>query len=333
MDRSYQPLDDAPPAYSTKPSLLDPIHLSPTTSLEPAHRRFLPEDDDATNASYDNSLTSALTLDGELPPGYTPLDESVQTFALRPPFIYAIGSSTFARYQLQADYSKSGKPFRLRIRRLLGSESRRLSLARSHEEPPSSSPRSPQKRRNSSVSYDDDMTLYAADAAHIGLFLTTTSSPSGLSIQGRGRGTLPGRIRVALDGRGGRKARITHVTQNPDSERQREEMERKMQRHGYKPADEVTETALFRVAGGKPPCEWMDEEHGLVIAIESANDSLEIVAKLDVCTRDALVTCWAAKTWASTNAAQWKMAQEAGFASGSSNTDDAPLRRASTTYT
>jgi hypothetical protein len=313
MSASAYPNHDPPPAYTRKPSLLEPVIPIASPPGPAQHRRFLPGDDD------ENALISPpLSPDAELPPVYTPLDETVAAFVLQPPFIYAKGSSVFPRYQLLIEYTRSGKPFRLRIRRLLGSESRRLSLVGTRRDDSAG-------KSKDTVPYDDDMTMYIIENVS-GLSMFSASAGSNLDIRGRQARTLDGYVRLQNE-RGG-KARFTHVTRNVKGDALREENEKKMHKWGYKPDDEVNKALLFSVhaeslslMSKNRKFEWRngDEE---VVATEWSDGSLEIVKEMDRKNRDILVTCWTAKCWAN-NSVSWR----------GDKALELPLRRAATTST
>src|SRR5580692_8711183 len=67
------------------------------------------------------------------PPSYTPLNESLRWFSINAPFINAASERNdpspnqfTPRYQLSCDFTRSGQPFLLKIRRLLRSEIRSI---------------------------------------------------------------------------------------------------------------------------------------------------------------------------------------------------------------
>ena len=300
MDRQNSPGRQRPPAYTAKPSL-DPVRRRQSLPgpAQP-HGRFVPGGDDPPTSGHDDLLARIETCPAELPPTYTPLDENLRAFTLRPPLIHATGSSTadFPRYQLEAQYTSKGLPYRLWIRRLLGSESRRLS--RAAESGNGDAPTATTTTTNGNIPFDQDTTLYMIEHTH-GLssssWLTAATGPGDaprtLRIYGRRRGTLGGHIEYTRGRRGA--ARFQHVTRNAAGDALREANEARMRRRGYRPDEEVSTAPLFCVAGGG---EWSDAAGAIVAAEAPGGESLRLLDPLlDVAGRDLLVACWAAKSW------------------------------------
>ncbi|EON64354.1 hypothetical protein W97_03585 [Coniosporium apollinis CBS 100218] len=295
--------DTAPP-YLYKPQTL-PILPAPAS----ATRTAAPETPGASN--------------DDLPPTYTPLDDAATTFALHAPLIYTISSSSHTpRYQLSVLTTKSGKPYQLRIRRLLATESRRLSLARSYSAPgyvesaahvspvpPASrgSPVSPgpsrgsiasiSGRRDSAVAYDNEGTLYEAKNVSALGGWAGTSVAAGIEIRGCRASTLPGLIRLEKGSSltAGKWWKFWHLTRNKANDSLREENERKMQKYGYHADEEWNRELLYRAKAGKGEVEWAGG-NGRVVAVE-CGEAFRILGQLDGGMRDLLVACWAARCW------------------------------------
>lgn len=230
--------------------------------LPPAsHQRFLPDNSDFDGEDALLYLNSQPSPDAELPPAYSAHDENVTSFALNPPYIYATGTTDVPRYHLFAEYTRSGKPDRLCIRRLLATESRRLSMS------------SIKGTKIPSIDYDQDITLYITQHEHI---------------RGRQKGTLPGHVK--LERRMG-KCKFWHMTRNEAGDALKKENERKIQKYGYHAKDEWHKNLLFSVQKHV----WRDAT-GSVIASET-RDGFKMERVLDICERDVLITCWAAKRW------------------------------------
>ena len=245
---------DSPPEYAPGPHQLP---LSPPAS----HRRFLPENSDFDGEDALLHLSPQLCPDAELPPAYSAHDENVTSFSLKAPYIYATTTANVPRYHLFAEYTRSGKPDRLCIRRLLRTESRRLSLS------------CIKGTKIPHIDYDQDTTLYIIRNEHI---------------RGRQKGTLPGHVKLE---RGMGKCKFWHMTRNEAGDALKKENERKIQKHGYHSRDEWHKNLLFAVQ----KCEWRDRT-GSVVARET-RDGFTTERVLGISERDVLITCWAAKRW------------------------------------
>ncbi|KAJ9654338.1 hypothetical protein H2201_009017 [Coniosporium apollinis] len=300
--------DEAPP-YIYKAQTL-PLHILP-----------------ASPASAIATAAEASDAPNDLPPTYTPLDDNATTFALHAPLIYTTSSSSHTpRYQLSVLTTKSGKPYQLRIRRLLATESRRLSLARSYSAPgyvesatpisptSSGSPLSPVSpvspgpsrgsiggRRDSAVAYDNDGTLYEAKNVSALGGWAGAGGAAGIEIRGCRASTLPGLVRLEKGSSltAGKWWKFWHLTRNKANDSLREENEKKMQKYGYHADEEWNRQVLFRANAklGRKDVEWCGGD-GRVVAVESG-EAFRILGQLDGLMRDLLVACWAARCWSS----------------------------------
>jgi hypothetical protein len=276
MDTMDSQIHDLPPAYSRPVPLLHtrlaPLAHSVTypQSAPPSRIRFLPEDGLECNPVQDH-------IDAP-PPSYSAFDESLCCFALRAPLIYTLASGSIRpRYQLSQEHSRSGIQYRLRIRRLLPTESRRLSI--------------PTPGRPCKIDFDEDTTLYLIE--NLGAF--SVFKGQRIEIRGRKAKTLPGHITLnEEDG----KWEFWHLTRNPAGDSLKKENERKMQKYGYRSDDEWNKNLLFRADAcprdGK--VDWRDAD-GKTIATE-IDGKFDIATHVDQKTKDALVTCFVARRWA-----------------------------------
>lgn len=284
---------DTAPVAGARPSLLDGVPYASASGNtfihtlgnpgpfqeQSHHSRFLYETEEPTDlTSFRNAL------EHEFPPLYTAFEDKVQTLTYHHPYIIATSANgtTYPRYHVRVEHTKSGKPFRLQIRRLLKHESRRLSSAF--------------VRRDSAVEtcdFDSDMALYLVENVSGLDFLSRSSS---MEIRGRQNRTLPGYISLDI-GRSG--ARFWHITPNAKGDALREENERKMQKFGYKPKNEINKVLLFSIAGKfvSKDVEWRDVD-GNVVAKERVGGDLNFTADVSSQMRDILITCWLTKNWA-----------------------------------
>ena len=199
------------------------------------------------------------------PPDYAPLDALANSFTLHAPLIYANKTSNSPRYQLYQEYTKSGRPAKLHIRRLLPSESRAHSLPSANIQ---ALPR---------ISYDEDGTMYTI---------------SSYDMRGLRDSTLRGIIKIEQgSGLRGRYCRFWHMTKNAANDMLRAENEAKMQKYGYRAEDEWNKDLLFCVKKGKWKDNWGD-----VVAIEEGKD-FKIQTVVDGPRRDLLVASWVARIW------------------------------------
>jgi hypothetical protein len=217
----------------------------------------------------------------EAPPVYTPFDELARAFSIAGSVINTISAGKIERphYQLKKQSSKSGKLWRLQIRRLLPSESRRLSIS-----------------TTSSVDFDVDTMLYEAE--NIGALYAFRKQQ--IHIRGRKAGTLQGHIELNPQGKEGFDYR--HCTQPASKHWSREENIRKMHKWGYHADDEWEKRLLFtcRMTGRDGTMEWRYKDELLdtvsVVAYE-VNGELVLQKQVPERIRDVLVTCWAVKNW------------------------------------
>ncbi|KAF2435488.1 hypothetical protein EJ08DRAFT_339828 [Tothia fuscella] len=268
------PEDDLPPQYSKAiPQTHQRILVYPRSAPH-SQPRFLPE---AQTNEAESVGSSTLPL-------YTAFDETIKSFTLQTPFIYTLPkeSSPRPRYQLSQEHSKSGKLWRLRIRRLLPTESRRLSI--------------PTPGRTPRVDFDDDTTLYLIE----NLGALSVFKGQNIEIRGRRAKTLPGHITIRSYE--DRKSEFWHMTRNPAGDSLRKENERKMQKYGYRSDQEWNRKLLFsavtRIRGEK--VDWQDE-NDRVIATETLEGGFDVIDGVNEKTRDALITCWVARRWGAGN--------------------------------
>jgi len=255
---------EALPGYTPRPQEV------PDSSTPAGHRRFLPSDGDESEPLQ---RSPPLSPGAELPPAYTAHNENVSAFSLDFPFVLATSPAVVPRYQLFAEYSRTGKPQKLQIRRLLITESRRLSSANRRLSAISSASSKSKLSDSEGVNYDQDTTLYTVQTD---------------MIVGRRARTLTGHVKIE---RGGGKCRFWHMTRNEAGDSLRKENERKLQKYGYHSKNEWNKILLYEVSKSK----WKDPG-GSDVATESS-DGLEIVTSLNVLERDLLVTCWVSKRW------------------------------------
>jgi len=259
------PVRETLPGYTPKPQ------EAPLSPLSTGHRRFLPGDEDENEPS--SQLSLQLSPDAEFPPAYTAHNENVSAFSLDFPFVVATSPATVPRYHLFAEYSQKGKPQKLQIRRLLITESRRLSSASRRLSTLSSASSKSKESDSQGIEFDHDTTLYIVQTE---------------MIFGRRARTLPGHVKIE---RGGGKCQFWHMTRNEAGDSLRKENEKKLQKYGYHSKNEWNKVLLYETNKAK----WKDRE-GTEVANESS-DGLEIVKSLDVGERDLLVTCWVSKRW------------------------------------
>jgi hypothetical protein len=229
----------------------------------------------------------------EPPPSYTPLNESLHLFSVKIPFIYAapklnnLSADRLApRYQLSCEYTRSGQPFILKIRRLLRSEIRSLE------------PLDNKVSSTRHVVFDDDTTIYYVENMAAKMAFSKGIGP--IEIRGRQAGTLAGSIQFPSPGFRS-SAKFWHISRNPHGDALKKHNEAKMQKYGYKPADEVNRDLCFSIRrdSKSQQTEWRSGK-GQIIAVEHISGDLEIVddTMLDRKARDILVTCWCARKWA-----------------------------------
>jgi hypothetical protein len=150
--------------------------------------------------------------------------ELASSFRLEAPLIYATKPSNAPRYQLMQEFTKSGKPRKLSIRRLLQTESRSHSL-------PSDSLLVASTSRG--IEYDEEGTMYTIMAST--LYAITT-----YEMRGHRSSTLAGNIQVETGQSvlGGKWSKIWHLTRNARRDSLNPENEARLQKYGYKPEEE-----------------------------------------------------------------------------------------------
>lgn len=232
----------------------------------------------------------------EAPPDYTPLDDNVSTYTLSAPLI---ATGTSIRYQLKLERTAKGKPLRICIRRLMPTESRRLSRSSSVGSIGSSSTLS---RVSSAVEYDSDATMYTITrlaVLGVGAVMGMSAGEAPVEIKGWRASTLPGTIHMTMQGR---RCLFHHRVRNPANDMLLEENRRKMEKYGYHGEKEWTRTLLFSATRGgqdengrKLQAEWRDAEDKMLAREGEEIFSFEKV--LEPKFRDVLVTCWIARSW------------------------------------
>lgn len=241
------------------------------------------------------------TYEDAAPPGYSPLDDQVLNYHLSAPVV-STGESI--RYQLKLERTGKGRPFRICIRRLLPSESRRLSQTTSSAGSRSLSVGSVASANNSNGSsrlsdldFDRESTMYMITK----LSLLGVGRNAPLEIKGCRASTVPGHIHLLREGRGWR---FYHLKRNPANDALRPENRRKMEKYGYRPEDEWTRTVMFTASsGGKRTAEWRDGDERLVAT--EGDDGFLFRRVMDPKLRDLLVTCWIGRTWLA-NTLRWE---------------------------
>lgn len=221
----------------------------------------------------------------EDPPDYTVLDNNALTYHLRPPIILG-GASV--RYHFKVNRTQNGKPFQLCVRRLMPTESRRLSKIISTT--------GVAGLASNMETYDDDATMYQITK------LTTlwVIGEAPMEIKGCRASTLPGTISVEREsGLRSSKTNFIHVKRNHANDMLKPENSKKMEKHGYHPSDEWTRELLFTAKaverGNKSHAVWTSRDRTEVAHEEGA--FLTFAEKLDSATRDLLVVLWVARHW------------------------------------
>lgn len=225
------------------------------------------------------------------PPGYTPLDENILTYSLCAPIISA---GTSVRYHLHLKRTRTGKPSQICIRRLMPTESRRLSRTTSIG--------SASSIASSVGDYDDDATMYTITKLYL-----FWGGEAPFEIKGQRASTLPGNVRLERSDRlSGRTWSFHHHTRNPTNDMLKPENAKKMQKHGYHPDDEWSKTLLFTASGNRDKrlqVSWKNARDQ-VVATET-EDALAFHTVLEPKLKDLLVTCWIARAWFS-GALRWQ---------------------------
>jgi len=217
----------------------------------------------------------------EFPPDYAPVDEHARSFRLEAPFIYTTKTSNTPRYQLMQEFSKSGRPRKLHIRRMMASESRSHSL-RSASLSPSFGP---------VIRYDEEATMYTMDC-----FELIGTGYKSFEMHGLRSSTLGGTIK-AESGKsllGGKWTKMWHMTKNAKKSYMNVENEARMQKYGYHASEEWDKRLLYCVRKGV----WEDGE-GRVVAREGAKGGLETCDAIgnERWKMDAVVSCWVLHIW------------------------------------
>ncbi|KAG7141620.1 hypothetical protein HYQ46_007804 [Verticillium longisporum] len=261
----------------------------------------------AVSDAETESLCKESPVDLTLPPSYRRCDPEARIYAFHPPFVsskHCLGHEPSApRFQLSQVISSLGKPFKLSLRRLTPSESRRISIGG-----PSSPPRpslaawtsaaasSSCLRRVVSASasvpdYDHDLTLY--EATNVNALHRFTPVRHNPEIRGCKAGTLPGHIELADVARSG-TCRFWHVTPQPQAAL--EAARAKMTRWGYKPDEEWRRRVLFTVEKQGANLVWRDGDTGRKLASE-VEGQLEVESGMELSLVEALVACAACRGW------------------------------------
>ncbi|KAF2097770.1 hypothetical protein NA57DRAFT_76578 [Rhizodiscina lignyota] len=218
-------------------------------------------------------------------PDYTPLDENILSYNLSAPLISA---GTSIRYQLKLNRgTRTDRPTQICIRRLMPSESRRLSRT--------SSIGSTKSIASSVGEYDDSATMYTI--TKLAIFW---GGEAPFEIKGHRASTLPGNIRLERSERlGSRRWYFHHHKRNPANDMLKPENAKRMQKYGYHPDDEWCKTLLFTASGNKDKArlqvDWKNGQDQ-PIAVET-DQTLTLYDLLEPKLRDLLVTCWMARAW------------------------------------
>ncbi|KAF2009484.1 hypothetical protein BU24DRAFT_75788 [Aaosphaeria arxii CBS 175.79] len=209
----------------------------------------------------------------EAPPNYTPIDALAHVFHIEGGLVYATRTSTTPRYQLMQEFTRSGRPKKLHIRRLMASESRKSSLS------DASSLNSADRLR-----YDEDSTMYT---------ITT------FDMRGLRSSTLGGSIQFESGGGllGGKWVKVWHLRKTRKRNSLNPENERKIEKYGYHSRDEWDKQLLFLVKKGI----WEDGE-GRKVAIEDGNGFEIVDPKVKDqeganWKRDLMVASWIMRMW------------------------------------
>ncbi|KAF2117115.1 hypothetical protein BDV96DRAFT_19260 [Lophiotrema nucula] len=213
----------------------------------------------------------------EPPPDYAPHDALAQSFRLVLPFVYTTKTSTMPRYQLMQEFTRSEKPRRLRIRRLMATESRR------HCSLPSPSLAGPQIR------YDEDGTMY---------------SITSYEMRGHRSSTLPGHIKLETGGgklSGGKWTKIWHVTKNTRRDSLNPDNDARLQKRGYQPDEEWDRRLLFFAKKGR----W-DDPKGDRIATEDGDVFEFVNGGMVGWRKDLLISCWVMRRWMTGDGLRWE---------------------------
>lgn len=198
-----------------------------------------------------------------------PLDPKTCEFKLQGTFIYA---DNIPKYQLSERFTRSGKPMKLSIRRLMASES---------TIPPAQ------------IKYDDEGTMYHMQVIQMFGELVKFG---GREMRGHRASTLGF---VALETGttilGTKFTKFWQLTRNRGRDSLRPENETRLQRHGYQPDTEWDQKLLFVVKKGV----WEDDmgkefakDRGMDFQIREGAISVDERWK-----RDLLLSCWIWRMW------------------------------------
>ncbi|QDS70977.1 hypothetical protein FKW77_007410 [Venturia effusa] len=263
---------ELPPAYSRTSLLLAPSLPSSQTHSNPPP--------DSPPSGHDSL---ALAGPSSALPGYTAIDETSGSFELLAPLIHVRSSNgeTRPRYHISQELTRSGKPWRLKIRRVLPTESRLLS-----------SPTNTSLSKVQAIDYDNDTTLYMIeDRGALSMFKSRS-----VEIRGRRANTLPGMINIDIGGRYTGSCEYWHTKKKSANSLMNGE---KMQKYGYHASDDWKKTKLFSTNFrlGTRKIGWKDK-NGKTVALEEGGN-FQVMSGLDQRTKDALITCFVAQKWAS----------------------------------
>lgn len=289
--------EDLPPAYELHRADSVVIPASSVSSREP----LAPAD---PNRPLDPAPKPPGPDEAQSPPEYAIRDPDVRCFTLQAPFISAAplpsGSTASClctpRFQLSQLRSSLGKPYKLSMRRLTTTESRRASLALSSSSGSTETSRALQQR----IDFDDDLTVYEVSNTNA---LHRFSNSANVQIRGCKARTLRGHIELAdLSKRSG-TCRFLHLTRKREAAP--EAAQAKMRKYGYRPEDEWNKKLLFDVGAESAKTktrQWKDD-NGNVVAVECGGD-MEFVADIDQRQKEALLACWCSRLW-SLNQIEW----------------------------
>ena len=270
---------ELPPSYDE--ALAD---VSPTSSRVDTKQVVRSLVDETISYTSPEDSSSKLSPGPSSPPLYARHDPAANAFILRTPFIYtSSGFSDTPRYQIEQSLTRSGRPYKLHIRTLAPSETRRLSL------------QGPAAQSAAFTSFDDDLLVYEVQ----GLGFIGSSR---VEIKGCRSRCLPGYIQVETGI--GWSCKFWHMTRNEAADAMRPENERRMQKHGYHSRDEWNRNLLFAVDGRRTSApssdrkyEWKDAT-GKSLGVEK-EQKLELTAELTMRSREALLACWIGRAWIS----------------------------------
>ncbi|KAF4311160.1 hypothetical protein GTA08_BOTSDO13298 [Botryosphaeria dothidea] len=226
------------------------------------------------------------------PPDYNTFDPLARDFHLDNDLIYA-SNSNLPQYQIKLTPTTTGRPHKLRLRRLLPTETRRAAhrqstssvpsaqptvhpLTRTTTAPPSSSPLPQPASTVTTIPYDADMTCYTA----------TLHPTNALKIRGHRASSLRSYITVApsplASSAVARTTSFHHHVRNEQFDALDPAHDARIQKYGYHSKDEWVREVLFKARGGggrkfwvwkgkgcgRGVVEWVDGQ-GIVCAVGS----------------------------------------------------------------